>query len=187
MFSRLLTKSMNESADYKNNFYPDVPSTEWYANQVGYMQSLGVLANYSRDSFFRPDEPVTRAEFATLASHFDNLELTDANLFTDVPAGHWAVKFINSAAAKGWIIGNPDGTFKPEANITRAEVVTLVGRMLDRKADGAYLEANKNSLPRVYTDLPDPDSHWGYLMIMEASIGHDYIRDGAGEHWTAVY
>ena len=185
MFSRLLTKSMNETANYRNNYYPDVPAKDWYANQVGYMQQLGVLADYARDGRFRPNEPVTRAEFATLAAHFDNLTLTSTNNFSDVPAGHWAVKYINSAAAKGWIIGNPDGTFKPEANITRAEVVTLVGRMLNRTADSAYLAANASSLPRTYSDLKT--THWAYLALMEASIGHDYIMDSGSEHWTAVY
>ena len=185
MFSRLLTKSMNETSDYRNSYYPDVPSTAWYANQVGYMQMLGVLADYSRDGMFRPNDPVTRAEFATLAAHFDNLTLTDTNIFSDVSASHWAVKYINSAAAKGWITGYPDGTFKPEANITRAEVVTLVGRMLDRVADSDYLTSNAGSLPRTYSDLKS--DHWAYLAIMEASIGHDYVKDSAGEHWTAVY
>ena len=192
MFSRLLSESMDIAADYRNSYYPDVPPAEWYANQVGYMQRLGVLADYSRDGRFRPDEPVTRAEFATLAAHFDNLELADTNNFSDVPADHAAVNYINSAAAKGWITGYPDGTFKPEANITRAEVVTLVGRMLDRFADGAYLSANARSLPRQYFDLEA--AHWAYLMIMEASTGHNYTRDaagatgsGSGERWTAVY
>ncbi|MDR2712921.1 MAG: S-layer homology domain-containing protein [Clostridiales bacterium] len=185
MFSRLLAKNMDMTANYKNNYYPDVKSTAWYANQVGYMQELGVLADYSRDGRFRPDEPVTRAEFATLATHFDNLTLTDTNNFSDVPAAHWAVKYINSAAAKGWITGYPDETFRPEAFITRAEVVTLVGRMLDRTADSAYLAANKSSLPRTYWDVAN--SHWAYLAIMESSIGHDYTKDSTGEHWTKVY
>ena len=150
------------------------------------MYSKGVLADYSRDGKFRPNEPVTRAEFATLAAHFDNLTLTGTNIFSDVSSSHWAVKYINSAAAKGWITGYPDGTFKPESNITRAEVVTLVGRMLERNADSAYLVANASTLPRKYSDLSS--GHWAYLAIMEASISHDYTKDSAGdEHWTAVY
>ena len=185
MFSRLLTKSMNETTDHRNNYYPDVAPAAWYANQVGYMQKLGVLADYSRDGNFRPDDPVTRAEFATLAAHFDNLTLISTNSFSDVPASHWALKYINSAAAKGWITGYPDGTFKPEANITRAEVVTLVGRMLNRSADSTYLAANASSLPRSYSDLTA--AHWAYLAIMEASMGHDYTMDSVGEHWTVVY
>jgi len=187
MFSRLLAESMNLTVNYKANYYPDVPLTAWYANQVCYMHLLGVLSDYSRDGKFRPDDPVTRAEFATLASHFDNLTLTAVNVFTDVPNNHWAVKYINSAAAKGWITGYPDHTFKPEANITRAEVVTLVGRMIDRFADSDYLTINAGSLPKVYTDLPFKTSHWAYLAIMEASTGHEYIKDSFGEHWTLVY
>ena len=185
MFSRLLSKSMNMTIDHRNNYYPDVAPTAWYANQVGYMQSLGVLADYSRDARFRPDDPVTRAEFATLAAHFDNLILTETNSFSDVTAGHWAVKYINSAAAKGWITGYPDGTFRPEANITRAEVVTLVGRMLDRTADSVYLATNTSSLPKSYSDLAT--DFWAYHAIMEASIGHDYVRVSGGEQWTSVH
>jgi len=185
MFSRLLSKSVNMSVDYRNNYYPDVDLNAWYANQVCYMQRLGVLADYSRDGRFRPGDYVTRAEFAALAAHFDNLAPTNKNVFSDVPNSHWAVKYINSAAAKGWILGYPDGTFKPEANITRAEVVTLVNKMLNRSADGDYLSANRNSLPKDYIDLTA--AHWAYLQIMEASVSHDYIRDSAGERWTAAY
>jgi len=185
MFSRLLTKTMSETGNYRNDYYPDVKAVNWFSNQVGYMQGLGVLADFSHDGRFRPNEFVTRAEFATLAAHFDNLALTNTNIFSDVPAGHWAVKYINSAASKGWITGYPDGTFKPEANITRAEVVTLVGRILERKADQAYLTANANSLPRKYSDVA---GSWAYLAIMEASIGHDYVKDSVGEEsWTKVY
>jgi len=188
MFSRLLDKTMDLDKNYRNNYYPDVDLSLWYANQVCYMQQKGVLADFSRDNRFRPSEAVTRAEFATLASHFDNLVLTDANIFTDVPNSHWAVKYINSAAAKGWIKGYTDGTFEPESFITRAEVVTLVNRILKRKADEAYITANLKNLPRSYSDLPTSTSHWAYWDIMESSIGHDFTKQGdADEKWTAVY
>jgi len=186
MFSRLLSKSMDLSIDHRNNYYPDINPEIWYASQVGYMQTLGVLADYSRDGNFRPEDPVTRAEFSTLAAHFDNLVLTNTNAFTDVSLDHWAVKYINSAAAKGWIEGYDDGTFKPDTNITRAQVVTLVGRMLNRFADLDYLAANSALLPRVYSDLPT--GHWAYGPIMEASTGHDYYRDSSNfENWTSTY
>ncbi|MCL2463300.1 MAG: hypothetical protein FWF44_11585, partial [Defluviitaleaceae bacterium] len=71
--------------------------------------------------------------------------------------------------------------------ITRAEVVTLVNRILERKADESYITANKSTLPRNYWDVASVSAHWAYWDIMEASIGHDYTKDGAGEHWTAVY
>jgi len=187
MFSRLLAKAMNLNTDYKNAaYYPDISLKAWYANQVCYMYSLGVLADFSRDGRFRPNDPVTRAEFATLASHFENLELKSENKFTDVPASHWAVKYINSAAAKGWIAGYPDNTFKPEANITRAEVVTLVNRMLERKADKTFINANINNLPRSYSDLKS--TYWAYWDILEASMGHNYTKDSLGnETWTSFY
>jgi len=188
MFSRLLEEGIKLDGDYINDHYPDLPPTAWYANAVCYMQSLGVLTDYSRDANFRPNEPVTRAEFATLATHFDEITLTDTNIFADVPNDHWAVKYINSAAAKGWIVGYDEGgvkNFKPEGNITRAEVVTLVNRMLERKGDGAYLAANLSSLPRTFSDLAP--AHWAYLDIMESAIGHDYIKSGGVESWTGVY
>ena len=187
MFSRLLVEGMNPTGNYKiyATIYPDISPTAWFINEVGYMENLGVLAHYSRDGKFRPNESVTRAEFATLATHFDNITLTDTNAFTDVPSDHWAVKFINSAAAKGWILGDPIGTFRPEANITRAEVVTLVNRMLKRTADLAYIAANKSLLPRVYSDINT--DQWWYEAVMEASTGHDYIKDSSGEHWSKVY
>ncbi|MCL1794574.1 MAG: SpaA isopeptide-forming pilin-related protein [Oscillospiraceae bacterium] len=190
MFSRLLVESMNLTKDYKDGYYPDVRDGDWFANQVCFMRQLGVLADYSRDGNFRPNEFVTRAEFATLAAHFDNLVLTDENVFPDVADDHWAVKYINSAAAKEWIVGYLDGTFRPEGYITRAEVVTLVNRILERKADKAYIAANLAALPRSYSDVL---GHWAYLEIMEASIGHDFIKETSSdglsftETWTDVY
>jgi hypothetical protein len=189
MFSRLLLEEMETDTDYRYDCYPDVdpaaPAAKWYANPVCYMHSLGALEDYSRDDKFRPNDPVTRAEFATLVSHFAGLALTDTNIFSDVPNSHWAAKYINSAAAYEWIKGYPDETFRPDNNISRAEVVTLVNRRLNRNADEEYLAANLSSLPRTYSDITT--SHWAYLAVMEASTGHDYIKDSADERWTAVY
>jgi hypothetical protein len=185
MFSRLLAESMSLDKDYREDHYPDVQKNAWYANQVSYMHRLGVLKDYARDGNFRPEEPVTRAEFAVLAAQFDKLSLTGTNSFTDVADDHWAVKYITSAASKGWINGYPDKTFKPEAPITRAEVVTLVNRMLERSADKSYLSANAKTLTRSYGDVTS--KHWAYLEIMEASIGHDFQREGDGEIWTKMH
>ena len=122
--------------------------------------------------------------FAAPAAHFEELVLTGTNSFTDVPPGHWAEKYIESVAAKGWIKGYPDGSFMPEANIIRAEAVTIVCRMLNRPGDPAYLTANAGSLPKVFSDVTP--EHWAYVWVMEASTGHDYSMDGDAEHWTAV-
>ena len=187
MFFNLLLESPDDNVGYSDAHYPDLAQSDWYANQIGYMYSKGALTDYSRDEFLRPDEPVTRAEFATLACHFEDMILTDVNIFSDVADDHWAVKYINSAVAKGWVQGYDVGdvkTFKPDSYMTRAEIVTLAGRVLDRYADSEYIAANLSTMPRSYPDIPD---HWAYLPIMEASIGHNYDKDETGEHWTSVY
>lgn len=185
MFSRLLAKTMNLDKDYRDSHYTDVDSNAWYANQIGYMHSLGVLEDYTQGKNFRPDQAVTRAEFAVLAAQFDKLSLNGTNSFTDVPDDHWHVKYINSAADKGWINGYPDKTFKPDFNITRAEIVTLVNRILERNADKNYLETNSKALPHSYSDVSK--NHWAYLDIMEASMGHDFQKNGKTEVWIKVY
>jgi len=187
MFCRLLSEKMDIDGNHRNDYYPDFPPTAWYANEVGYMQELGVLVDFSRDGRFRGNDPVTRAEFAVLAARFDDLEYTDVNKFPDVPDDHWAVKYINSAEKKGWIEGYTDGTFRPDANMIRQNVVMLVNRMLERdKTDTEYLKANMSSLPRTYVDVPT--THWAFGDIMESSIRHNFTRDSAGdEHWTAVF
>ena len=185
MFARLLTKEMEVSADYWQPYYPDMPKERWFSQEVCFMHNLGVLNDFCRDGLFRGNDPVTRAEFATLATHFENLTLSAVNIFPDVPNDHWAVKYINSAAARGWVTGFPDGTFRPEGNMRRADVVSLVNRMLERKGDEAYLDANAATLPKTYVDIPR--THWAYLDVMESSITHNYTRNSAGiEQWTAV-
>ena len=190
MFSRLMTESMDINIDYTTsmyypaNYYPDLDLTKWYANQVCFMRYSSVLGDFSRDGRFRGDDPVTRAEFATLATHFDDLTLVDANVFTDVPSSHWAVKYINSAAAKGWITGYGDGQFLPENLIKRAEVVTLVNRILERTADPDYCEGGHKEqfLPRHFPDI----SMWANSAIIEASTAHKYEKEAGAERWTEV-
>jgi len=174
VFYRLL-KDHPEAAGGR---FSDVPDGEWYAEAVNCLAELGIIDGYP-DGSFKPDATMTRAEFATLASRFDELGAVDADIFEDVPPTHWAVAYINSAYAKGWINGYPDGTFKPEGLITRGEVVTLVNAMLSRKIDADALSA---------VECPFPDigaGHWAYAEIIEASAPHEYERDEDGnEIWT---
>ena len=174
VFYRLL----NEQGTVPGGMFSDVADSSWYAQAVNYLASLEIINGYP-DGTFRPDAPMTRAEFATIASRFVELESTDSNIFSDVPSGHWAVAYINSAFAKGWINGYPDGTFKPENNISRAEVVTLVNAMLSRKID-------EDALALVVNPYPDLNSaHWAYAGIIEASIQHKYEWDeNENEIWT---
>ena len=134
MFARLLTEQMEANKSYPASF-SDVTSAHWAANYIGYMEQFGIVRGYS-DGTFRPNAPITRAEFAAICCRFE--QLTDgAATFPDVPASHWAAKSISYAAKRGWVTGYADGTFKPGNNITRAEVAAVTCRLLERSADEA--------------------------------------------------
>lgn len=161
--------------------FPDVKSGAWYADAVNCLSANKVISGYP-DGNFKPDAYISRAEFATLASKFDELSSSDTNRFNDVSNNHWAVSYINSASVKGWIKGYEGGEFRPERNITRAEVVTLVNAILERKVslDNILKDA------RQFTDLTS--THWAYCDIMEATNGHTYERksDGLHELWGQI-
>lgn len=182
MFSRLMVEQMEVGKSYPNS-YSDVPASAWYANAIGYLEQYHVMGGYP-DGTFRPNAPITRAEFAAVACRFEKLTAGTAS-FTDVPDTHWAAQYINFAATRGWVTGYPDGTFRPGKNITRAEVVTITDRLLERSADRDYVTAHYDDLPRTFTDIDE--SYWAYWNIMEAANGHDYSKTGSGERWTRVY
>ena len=182
MFSNLLTKQLDISTTYTSTF-TDIPAGIWYANAVGYMQQHGVLTTTSTK--FRPDDPITRAEFADLAVSFENLTTGAASNFSDVPASYWAYNQINYAVARGWLSGYPDGTFSPDSPITRQEVVTLTNRVLERSADLTYIDTNTSVL-KQYSDISSTTC-WAYYDIMEASVGHNYTKFGTSESWLSVY
>ena len=180
IFARLMNEKMDVDADYANSFN-DVKASAWYANYIGYMEDYNIINGYE-DGTFRPDAAITRAEFAAMASRFDKLESADKNAFTDVDDSHWAIESINSASAKGWICGYPDGTFRPSQNISRAEVVSIVNSMLGRKINADSIAgASYNTFPDVASN------HWAYFDVIEASNEHDYNKDEAGKNtWKAL-
>jgi uncharacterized repeat protein (TIGR02543 family) len=180
MFARLLVEKMDVDKQYPSQF-SDVNPAKWYANAIGYMEQFGIITGYS-DGTFRPDAQITRAEFAAIASRFDELVTGESIIFTDVTDDYWARDYIASAAAKGWIKGYPDGTFKPGNYITRAEVVSLVNRMLERYSDSSYVDNNTDTLNQ-YVDLTS--RHWAYYDIMEATNSHDYEKDSDSETWVS--
>ena len=180
MFSRLLTKQMDISTTYTCT-YTDVPTGLWYSNAIGYMQQHGVLS-YTATTF-RPNDAITRAEFADLAVSFENLTTGTINNFSDVPPGYWAYDQINYAVERGWLAGYPDGTFRPDNLITRAEVITVTNRVLERYPDYDYIDANY-SIIKHYTDLST--AYWAYYNIIEASVGHDYTKVGTTETWLSL-
>ena len=182
MFARLLTEQMEANKSYPASF-SDVTSAHWAANYIGYMEQFGIVRGYS-DGTFRPNAPITRAEFAAICCRFE--KLTDgAAAFTDVPASHWAAKSIAYAAKRGWVTGYADGTFKPGNNITRAEVAAVTCRLLERSADEAYIRAHLKEMPRVFADMNE--QHWAYWYAMEAANGHDYTKSGNAETWLRTY
>ena len=181
MFARLLTEKMAADQTYSNTF-SDVAKSHWAANYIGYMQQFGIITGYA-DGSFRPDASVTRAEFAAIASRFERLT-EGTKSFSDVPSSHWAAKYINFAATRGWVNGYADGTFRPNNSITRAEVAAVTCRLLERNADQSYIRSHRSEL-RAFTDVSE--SHWAYWYTMEAANGHDYTKSGSSETWSRTY
>ena len=181
MFARLLTEKMAADQTYSNTF-SDVAKSHWAANYIGYMQQFGIITGYA-DGSFRPDASVTRAEFAAIASRFERLT-EGTKSFSDVPGNHWAAKYINFAATRGWVNGYADGTFRPNNSITRAEVAAVTCRLLERNADQSYIRSHLSEL-RAFTDVSE--SHWAYWYTMEAANGHDYTKSGSSETWSRTY
>ena len=181
MFARLLTEQIEADKTYSSTFN-DVAKDCWAANYIGYMQQFGIVTGYE-DGSFRPDAPVTRAEFAAIASRFEKLT-QGSKSFTDMPATHWAVRYINFAATRGWVTGYEDGSFKPEHSITRAEVAAVTCRLLERSADQTYIRSHIGEL-RTFADVTE--SHWAYWYAMEAANGHDYTKSGGSENWSRTH
>lgn len=171
MFSRLLKNPPTKGRVYGLN-YGDVAATRWSATAISYMSDMGMLKGYP-DGNFKPEAPITRAEFAAIASRFADLK-SGEKTFTDLAPTHWAYDVVKKAAGAGWIEGYPDGSFKADNPITRAEVVTAVNRMLNRKADSAFVDSHLAEL-LTFTDMNK--SHWAYYPIMEATNGHDFLRE----------
>lgn len=162
--------------------FTDVPADAWYAKAVNTLASLGMLGGYP-DGTFQPDRTITRAEFAVVALAFTDGGSGDSCSFTDVNRNDWFYQYAAQASTYGWIGGYPDGSFRPNNKITRAEVSVIVNNMLGRDADKRFIDRNGDELVS-FTDLTD--GHWAYYAIMEATNTHTYTRDGSTEVWKAA-
>ena len=180
IFARL---SINQSTGGAPQF-KDVKAGDWYKTAVDIMARQGVIKGYE-DGTFRPNQPITRREFAAIAARYAG-NLDTWKTFRDVPPTDWAYKLINRVAGAGWINGYEDGTFRPNNNITRAEVVAIVNRMLNRKADAKYVDNNLMRTKGAFVD--NMRSAWYYYDIYEAAFGHSYERldNGVDEKWNRV-
>lgn len=162
--------------------FSDVPDDAWYATAVKTLASLGMMDGYP-DGTFRPDEPITRAEFATVGLAFAYDPLDASCSYYDVGANAWYYTYVAQATTYGWIGGYPDNTFRPGNNITRVEVCVIVNNMLGRDADERYIDRHEDELVH-FVDLSD--SYWGYYTIMEATNTHEYTGSFTNEKWTDV-
>lgn len=162
--------------------FSDVSNDAWYATAVKTMASLGMMSGYP-DGTFRPDEPITRAEFATVALAFayepDNARCS----YLDVSTSAWYYPYVAQATTYGWIGGYPGGTFRPNNSITRVEVCVIVNNMLGRTPDEDYIDRNEDELVN-FVDLSD--RYWGYYTIMEATNGHEYTGNYSNETWESA-
>lgn len=181
IFFRLLTDEARDQFWMTSNNFSDVLPNDWYNNAVSTMVNMGIIQGYE-DGTFRPNANITRAEFAAIAARFmaSGYGVED-DLFTDI-ANHWARESINDAAMAGWINGYEDGTFRPDAAITRAEAVTLVNNVLQRKPDADHMLDSMIKWP------DNPEGTWYYEAIQEATNSHDYdlFEDAEYETWTAL-
>lgn len=181
IFFRLLTDETRESYWSQSSGFTDVASGAWYNNAVSTLTRAGILDGYE-DGSFRPNASITRAEFTKIAvSFFKHVGGASANPFNDVPVSAWYAEFVKAAAELGLIDGYEDGTFRPNAPITRAEACTIVNRTLGRAPD-------KDNLLPEHEMLTWPDNSrdaWYYAQIQEATNSHDYQWLGAIELWTA--
>ena len=182
IFFRLLTDDVRGENLTKTNRYSDVAPTSWYNTAVSTLSSMGIITGYP-DGTFRPNAAITRAEFAAIAARFDNDGDKTAAKFSDI-ATHWAKDEISIAYNNGWITGYPNGTFGPQRDITRAETMTLVNRVLNRQP-----ETEDDLLPNmtVWTDNANPKA-WYYLAVQEATNSHyyEFKTNSQYEKWTEL-
>ena len=183
IFFRLLTEEVRTANSTQSNSLSDVTRGQWFNHAVSTLSSMGIVKGHN-DGTFAPNAPITRAEFAAIAARFDDKNTDTSSKFTDI-ASHWAKNEIGIAANKGWINGYPDGTFRPNQYITRAEAMTLVNRVLNR------LPENSSDLLDSMIKWPDNSdaSAWYYLAVQEATNSHAYSdksKDDKYEKWTTI-
>jgi len=179
---RLITDDFRALAWSQTNPFSDVQSAHWFNNAVSTMTNAGVIEGMP-DGTFQPDRYITRAEFAALATRFFGMQIPAPSPFPDT-MGHWAMHYINTAAALGWIQGYPDGTFRPEQSITRAEVAALMNRILVR-----HPRTVNDLLPGMLTWRDNMDINaWYYLDIQEATNSNMHVMHADGRHktWTVL-
>lgn len=180
IFFRLLKADIRDGNLTADNEFSDVSDGQWHNKAVSTMAKLGIVKGRRADRF-DPDASITRAEFAAICARFNTKPVENSGSFSDI-SGHWAENEIERAAAFGWISGYPDGTFRPDARITRAEAMTMINRVLCRMP-----QSESDLLDSMVTWPDNKPSDWHYLAVQEATNSHDFDRQGeVGESWTKL-
>ncbi len=181
IFFRLLDPDVREQYLTTTNHFVDVNKYDWYNTAVSTLVAMDIIEGRDQN-FFDGNAPITRAEFAAICARFDDSEYQISDRFSDI-FGHWAEDDIHEAAAHGWIRGYDDGTFHPDTDITRAEAMTMINRVLNRipENNGDLLEDMV-----IWPDNTDEDI-WYYLPIQEATNSHEYtMKNHIYETWTVL-
>lgn len=180
IFFRLLKSDIRDGNLTADNDFSDVSDGQWHNKAVSTMAKLGIVKGRRADRF-DPNVSITRAEFAAICARFSTRTVENSGNFSDI-SGHWAENEIERAAAFGWISGYPDGTFHPDARITRAEAMTMINRVLCRMP-----QSESDLLDSMVTWPDNKPSDWHYLAVQEATNSHDFNRQGeVGESWTKL-
>ena len=180
IFFRLLKADIRDGNLTADNDFSDVSDGQWHNKAISTMAKLGIVKG-RRANNFDPDTSITRAEFAAICARFNTRPVENSGSFADI-SGHWAENEIERAAAFGWISGYPDGTFHPDARITRAEAMTMINRVLCRMP-----QSESDLLDSMVTWPDNKPSDWHYLAVQEATNSHDFDRQGeVGESWTKL-
>ena len=188
MYFRLLKDDFRTKYWDNESSFSDVAATSWYNVAVSTLENAGVIKDTAESGAFRPNDPITRAELAVMAAQFTVVTGTiPAASFKDVPATHWAAREIAIVQYAAWIEGY-QGYYRPEDNLTRAECVTIINRMLKRGAEA------ENMLDGMVTFADNVYGDWYYEAVQEAANSHTYTRTGGlltgekftGEKWLTI-
>lgn len=175
---RLMDDASRKTYYSTKSGFRDVASGSWYNTYVATLNNAGVITD-SSNGYFRPNEAITRAELAAMLAKFSETT-SAANYFNDVSAKYWAANAIAICAKLGWITGYPDGTFRPDRNVTRAELMAMINR-----ATGRAPKSADAFLPGMKTWIDNTADKWYYLDVQEATNSHSYTVKGS-ETWTAL-
>ena len=181
IFFRLMTDDARAKFDSLDNNFSDVAKGKWYNRAISTLAKAGIIKGDPAGTY-RPGDPITRAEMAAIIARFGDFK-EGGKTFSDI-SGHWAQKYIELAASNGWINGNPDGTFKPNNKITRAETVAMINRVLDRQTKDVS-DLLPVSQMTNWSDNMDT-AKWYYRDMQEATNNHKAERVGNSiyEKWT---